>query len=170
VEGAADLSWAKLPTILVKPCAMASLAAARPTLATPAAPRAFVFPRISVSARPLVDARASIVCEAQNSLRRQRVEERNTAYNKHYKDLVKSSSRACMKKYEAFLASAAKLQTEADLQPADQMLHTAFSNIDKAIIKGVMHKNTGARRKSKLSRARKSVLLASGLYTPEASK
>lgn len=128
--------------------------------------RAFAVPKASVVMRPLVDARAAVVCGAQNSDRRQRVEERNTAYNKHYKDLIKSSSRAVLKEYTSFMPRASEVQAEAELQSADQLMHKAFSNIDKAVIKGVMHRNTGARRKSKISRARQRVLIASGLYTP----
>ena len=137
----------------------------RPAMVSPAC-RAFAVPTVSVPLRPLVDARAAVVCGAQNSERRQRVEARNTAYNKHYRELIKSSSRAVLKQYTAFMSRASELQAETELQTADQLMHKAFSNIDKAVIKGVMHKNTGARRKSKISRARQRVLIASGLYTP----
>ena len=40
--------------------------------------------------------------------------------------------------------------------------------IDKAVCKGVLHRNTAARRKARLAKARKNVLIASGLYTPPA--
>ena len=143
---------------------MASVAL-RPAMAAPAC-RAFAAPKISVAVRPLADPRAAVVCGAQNSDRRQRVEARNTAYNKHYRDLIKSSSRAVLKQYTALMSRASELQAEADLQEADLLKDKAFSNIDKAVIKGVMHRNTGARRKSKISRTRKRVLVASGLYTP----
>lgn len=72
-----------------------------------------------------------------------------------------------MKSYEALKQKADSLEAESDLATADQLLHKAFSNIDKAVIKGIMHKNTGARRKSRLSRARQGVLIAAKLYTPE---
>lgn len=144
---------------------MASLTVAPAVMASPAC-RAFAVPKASVAMRPVVDARASIVCGAQNSDRRQRVEARNTAYNKHYRELIKSSSRAVLKQYSAFMSNASALQAEGELQEADKLKDVAFSNIDKAVVKGVMHRNTGARRKSKLSRARKRLLIASGLYTP----
>lgn len=38
--------------------------------------------------------------------------------------------------------------------------------IDKAVGKGVMHKNTAARRKARLAAARQNVLISAGLYTP----
>jgi small subunit ribosomal protein S20 len=132
----------------------------------PPACRAFAVPKVAVCMRPLVDARASIVCGVQNSERRQRVEARNYTYNKHYVDLIKSSSRAALKEYAAFMSRASELQEEAELKEADMLMHKAYSNIDKAVIKGVLHKNTGARRKSKISRARQRLLIASGLYTP----
>lgn len=122
---------------------------------------------VKVSLRPVVEQRALVVVDAQNSLRRQRVAERNRAYNKHYTELIKSSSRATMKSYETLKQKASSLEAESDLASADQLLHKAFSNIDKAVIKGVIHKNTGARRKSRLSRARQGVLIAANLYTPE---
>jgi len=41
---------------------------------------------------------------------------------------------------------------EKDLKAAHSELLTAISHIDKAIKKGTLHKNTGARRKSSLTR------------------
>ena len=38
--------------------------------------------------------------------------------------------------------------------------------IDKAVNKGVLHKNTAARRKARMAVARQNVLIAAGLYTP----
>jgi small subunit ribosomal protein S20 len=141
-------------------------AAVRPAVAPPRC-RSLAVPKVAVSLRPNVDARASILCEAQNSERRQRVEARNKAYNKHYVDLIKSSSRAALKEYAAFMSRASELQQEAELQEADKLMFKAYSNIDKAVTKGVLHKNTGARRKSKIARARQRLLIAASLYTPE---
>lgn len=147
---------------------MLAHASVRPVrVARPAPSPALFNSRAQVSVRPVIEQRALVVVEAQNSLRRQRVLERNTAFNKHYKDLIKSSSRATMKSYEALERDVSSVTAESDLASADQLLHKAFSNIDKAVTKGIMHKNTGARRKSRLSRARQSVLIRSGLYTPE---
>lgn len=42
--------------------------------------------------------------------------------------------------------------TEADLKTARTELAAAISQIDKAIKRGTLHKNTGARRKSSLTR------------------
>ena len=42
----------------------------------------------------------------------------------------------------------------------------AYAEIDKAVTKGILHKNTGARRKSKLALARQKLLIKAGLYQP----
>lgn len=59
-----------------------------------------------------------------------------------------------------------EVKAEADLAPVQKLLNEAYEEIDKAIVKGIMKKNTGARRKSRLAVARQKVLIASGLYTP----
>ena len=40
--------------------------------------------------------------------------------------------------------------TEGNLEPSRQQIPAAFSRVDKAIQKGVLHKNTAARLKSRL--------------------
>jgi small subunit ribosomal protein S20 len=121
-------------------------------------------PRLS---RP-ADRRALVVVAAQNADRRQRRIERETEYNKVFLDRIKSSTRASIKGYRSLLADkGATVSSEADLKPVDAMMGTAFSWIDKAVTKGVLHKNTAARRKSKITNVRKTVMQATGLYTPE---
>lgn len=120
-----------------------------------------------VSAPTLTASRRSLVIvAAQNSERRQRTSKRNQLYNRKYLDLVASSSRKVAKGYAALSATIAEVKVEADLKPVDEMLYVAFSNIDKAIVKGVIHQNTGNRRKAKLTNYRKRVLAESGIYTP----
>lgn len=38
--------------------------------------------------------------------------------------------------------------------------------IDKAVVKGILHKSTAARRKARLAVARQNVLIQAGLYKP----
>lgn len=57
-------------------------------------------------------------------------------------------------------------EAEADLKPVDLFLSEAYKEIDKAISKGILHKNTGARRKSNLALARQKLLIKAGLYSP----
>jgi len=55
---------------------------------------------------------------------------------------------------------------EADLAPVETLISEAFQEIDKAVQKGVLHANTGARRKARLSAAKRAALIKGGLYTP----
>lgn len=60
-----------------------------------------------------------------------------------------------------------EVKSEEDLNPVQKLISEAYQEIDKAVVKGVLHKNTAARRKSKLAVARQRVLIANGLYTPQ---
>ena len=55
---------------------------------------------------------------------------------------------------------------EADLAPVANLINEAYKVIDKAVGKGIIHRNTAARRKARMARARKNVLISAGLYTP----
>ena len=61
------------------------------------------------------------------------------------------------------------ISAEEDLAPIQPMLNEAYKVIDKAVLKNVLHRNTGARRKSRLARARQRLLIDAGLYTPSTS-
>lgn len=56
-----------------------------------------------------------------------------------------------------------------DLLPIEKLIAEAFSVIDKAVKVGTLHRNTGARRKSRLSRWKKAVEIHHGWYEPVAS-
>lgn len=56
--------------------------------------------------------------------------------------------------------------TEADLAPVSSMISEAYQVLDKAVVKGILHRNTAARRKARLAKARRGVLISAGLYTP----
>lgn len=53
-----------------------------------------------------------------------------------------------------------------ELAPIDRLMAEAYSAIDKAVVKGTLHRNTGARRKSRLARNKKAVEMQRGWYTP----
>ncbi len=56
--------------------------------------------------------------------------------------------------------------SESELSPVDKLISEAYSEIDKSIVKGVIHKNTGGRRKSRIAVARRKLLEDAGLYMP----
>lgn len=45
-----------------------------------------------------------------------------------------------------------KVLTSAEAGEADQNLKQAYSLIDRGVLKGILHKNTGARYKSRIAR------------------
>ena len=75
-------------------------------------------------------------------IKRIAVSERNRFRNKIYKSTIKTLT----KKY---LIEATKQNNNI----TSEMLGVLYSKIDKAVKKGVLHKNTGARKKSFLTRA-----------------
>ena len=57
--------------------------------------------------------------------------------------------------------------SEEAIKPVEKLISEAFQEIDKAVVKGILHTNTGARRKAKLSAAKRHLLTTAGLYTPQ---
>lgn len=54
-----------------------------------------------------------------------------------------------------------------DLGTVEQLMAEAYKEIDKAVVNGTLHKNNGARKKSRLGRAKVKLLVDAGLYTPQ---
>ncbi|MBY0405772.1 MAG: 30S ribosomal protein S20 [Cyanobacteria bacterium] len=76
----------------------------------------------------------------KSAIKRVSVAERNRRRNMAFK----SSVRTAIKKVFASLT---------DAQAADVALKNAYSLIDRGVLKGIVHKNAGARYKSRIARA-----------------
>ena len=63
---------------------------------------------------------------------------------------------------------AAPPKSEDEVKPLESLIAEAYKEIDKAIVKSVLHKNNGARKKSRCARYKKNVLMAAGLFVPSA--
>ena len=50
----------------------------------------------------------------------------------------------------------------------ETLISEAFCEIDKAVVKGILHKNNAARKKARCSRYKKKVLIVAGLWKPPA--
>lgn len=100
----------------------------------------------------------------QNSLKREKTAERNRMYNKSRKSEITTRMKKVFVALEGFKASPPA--SEADLAPVQVLINEAFQVIDKAVVKGILHRNTADRRKARLSKARQIVLVESGLYKP----
>lgn len=72
--------------------------------------------------------------------KRMRTNEKHRLYNKYWTSRCKTSVRKVL-----------DAVTAQDKDLAEKKLQEAQSAIDKAVIKGVIHRNTGARRKSRLA-------------------
>ena len=93
---------------------------------------------------------------ANNKSSKKRIEiaERNRLRNRTYKSALRTLMKRC---FTACQAYAQEPGTEAK-QTVQTTMSAAFSKIDKAVKVGVLHRNTGANQKSRLSVAVKKVL------------
>ncbi|MBD2344252.1 30S ribosomal protein S20 [Anabaena subtropica] len=83
----------------------------------------------------------------KSALKRAQIAERNRLRNKAYKSAVKT----LMKNYlNAVQVYAANPNPESQ-QEAQTRLAAAYSKIDKAVKRGILHPNNGARKKSRLA-------------------
>ena len=89
-----------------------------------------------------------------SSKKRIQIAERNRLQNKSYKSAIRTLIKRCLSASEVYSQSPgdeAKVNLQNDMK-------LAFSKIDKAVKRGVLHRNTGANQKSRLSVALKQAL------------
>jgi small subunit ribosomal protein S20 len=85
--------------------------------------------------------------------KRVQIAERNRLRNKTYSSAVKT----LMKKYFTAVETHVASPSAEAKKAAQDALSAAYSKIDKSVKRGVLHKNTGARRKARLARAWKTI-------------
>ena len=88
----------------------------------------------------------------KSALKRIKIAERNRQRNKSYKSAIKTLS----KKYLEAAQEYGESPTAEQSTLLQGQMAQAYSKIDKAVKCGVLHRNTGARRKAVLARALKS--------------
>ncbi len=86
---------------------------------------------------------------ANNNSAKKRIQiaERNRLHNKSYKSAIRTLVKKCLVSCETYNKESDD-QAKASLQ---KDLNAAFSKIDKAVNRGILHKNTGANQKARLS-------------------
>lgn len=89
----------------------------------------------------------------KSAIKRIEIAERNRVRNKTYKSAVKT----LMKNYLTAVDNYERQPTTETLQEAQSRMAVAYSKIDKAVKRGVLHQNNGARKKSRLARSLKRV-------------
>ncbi|KAI3716250.1 hypothetical protein L6452_23461 [Arctium lappa] len=131
-----------------------------------------------VSVNPILGRRGgrsiSIVCEAgattkkpDSAAKRARQAEKRRLYNKARKSEVRTRMKKVLEELDV-------LRKKPEAQPEEvigieKLIAEAYSVIDKAVQVGTLHRNTGARRKSRLARRKKAVEIHHGWYTPTPS-
>jgi small subunit ribosomal protein S20 len=93
------------------------------------------------------------VANNKSAIKRIEIAERNRVRNKTYKSAVKT----LMKNYLAAVDTYARQPNPETLQEAQSRMALAYSKIDKAVKRGILHENNGARKKSRLAKNLKRV-------------
>lgn len=84
----------------------------------------------------------------KSASKRIKIAERNRLENKAYKSAIKTLSKRFLEALEDYTASPSPDQ----LDVVQTKLSAAYSKIDKGVKRGVLHRNTGARKKARLAR------------------
>ncbi|QLE43417.1 30S ribosomal protein S20 [Nostoc sp. C052] len=87
------------------------------------------------------------MANTKSALKRAEIAERNRLRNKAYKSAVKT----LIKKYINAVAAYTANPSPELKQEVQTRLSEAYGKIDKAIKRGVLHPNNGARKKSRLA-------------------
>ena len=90
----------------------------------------------------------------KSAKKRIQIAERNRLINKSYKSTVKTWTKKTLENCEKYK----KEPNEENKNLVNLSLNKAFSLIDKAVKKNVLHKNNGANRKSKINNFVKTTL------------
>ncbi|MDJ1182812.1 30S ribosomal protein S20 [Roseofilum casamattae] len=87
----------------------------------------------------------------KSAIKRVQIAERNRLRNKAYKSAV----RTLMKKFFTAVETHGSNPSEEAKKEITDLMSQAYSKIDKAVKRGVIHRNTAARRKARLAKALK---------------
>ena len=90
----------------------------------------------------------------KSAKKRIQIAERNRLLNKSYKSTVRTLTKKTLENCEKYK----KEPTQENKNIVNTSLNKAFSLIDKAVKKNVLHKNNGANRKSKINNFVKTTL------------
>ena len=98
------------------------------------------------------------MANTKSAIKRVEIAERNRLRNKAYNSAVKTLIKNFLASVEKYGAN----PSPESLQEVNQRMAAAYSKIDKAVKRGVLHRNNGARKKSRLARALKRYTMPSG--------
>ena len=90
----------------------------------------------------------------KSSKKRIQIAERNRLENKSYKSALRTFMKRCLVACTSYMDKPGEEAKET----VHKSLNSAFSKIDKAVKRGVLHRNTGANQKARLSSAVKKAI------------
>jgi small subunit ribosomal protein S20 len=93
------------------------------------------------------------VANIKSALKRIQIAERNRLHNRSYKSAIKTLTKSYLSAVEVYKADPSDDNSTA----VNAAMASVYSKIDKAVKRGVLHPNTGARKKSQIARAFKAV-------------
>ncbi|PNW74546.1 hypothetical protein CHLRE_12g494750v5 [Chlamydomonas reinhardtii] len=133
-------------------------------------------PTFAPVSRPAVERGALVVMAAEGKdaqkkkmpspVKRALLSEERRVYNKSHKSACATRVKKVVKLAETLVAAPSK--TEEEVKNLEKLISEAYTEIDKAVVKGILHENTAARKKARCARWKKTVLMAAGLYKPAA--
>ena len=94
------------------------------------------------------------MANTKSAQKRIQIAERNRLINKSYKSTVRTLTKKTLENCEKYK----KEPNEDNKKLVKNSLNEAYSLIDKAVKKNVLHKNNGANKKSKINRFVKATL------------
>ncbi len=106
----------------------------------------------------IVDSDRSSVANNKASKKRVQIGERNRLENKSYKSAVRTLIKRCVSACQAY----SEQPGDTSKETVKDSMNAAFSKIDKAVKRGVFHRNAGAHQKSRLSSVVKGVIEPAG--------
>ncbi|CAI7856988.1 unnamed protein product [Closterium sp. NIES-53] len=145
------------------------LAAATRPSAVVAAARCPAVVAAAAAATPTVAAAAGKTAKPKkkvdSAVKRAKQAEVRRVYNKSRKTEMSTRMKKAFLALEELSKSASP--SEEQLLAAEKLISEAFSIIDRSVKVNAIHQNKGARRKARLSRAKRATLVSLGWYTPE---
>lgn len=91
------------------------------------------------------------MANSKSAIKRIAIAERNRLRNKAYKSAIRTLSKTYFAAVETYTAD----PTPENQELAGKAMSAAYSKIDKAVKRNVLHRNNGARKKARLAKAMK---------------
>ncbi|GLC33303.1 hypothetical protein PLESTB_000348600 [Pleodorina starrii] len=136
-----------------------------------------VRPTFAPVSRPVAERGALVVMAAEGKkdqkkkmpspVKRALLAEERRLYNKGRKSACATRIKKVIKLAESLMATS-EPKTEEQVKALEKLVAEAYTEIDKAVVKGILHENTAARKKARCARYKKAVLMFAGLYQPAA--